>query len=523
MLVRSLRTDARRIGTHLLRGLFVVLIYGALLVAQEGSARVGAPGLGLFNWIIWLNFLAISLAGASFFSSVITEEKEEQTLGLLRMTGIGPLALLLGKSVPRLITAAVLLSLQLPFTLLAVTLGGVTIHQILAAYSTLMAYIVLIASVGLFCSVVCRRSRAASTLTVVFLIVFLIVAPATRAALAWPPNAQPRAALGPVGGALLEAVFFGLGWIVDASPFQRLRAIGQTGFAQPLVDYQVVSNLVFAAALFGLSWAVFERFNRGEASAGPERGFQFRRAGRLRRTGMMRAWGNPIVWKDFYFIAGGRNAVVAKLIVYGLIITGLIVWIAWMDSAWGDPLRIEREQVAGVMLVAGMLLLAVELALLSARVFHEEVKWKTLSTLLMLPKSTSAIAWSKVAGCLIGLVPAATCLLLGTIVGVDLVAEALEDIALDAGFPAVLFLLAQYLVMVYLTAFLSLFIGAGALPLAFFAVCFLNGCGISLFALSVRSSGRPDGMFLILSLIGLSIIAALHVAIGARLRRLAAQ
>ena len=54
----------------------------------------------------------------------MAEEKEEQTLGLLRMTGLSPLSILLGKSTSRLCGALLLLAAQFPFTIFAVTLGG---------------------------------------------------------------------------------------------------------------------------------------------------------------------------------------------------------------------------------------------------------------------------------------------------------------------------------------------------------------------------------------------------------------
>ena len=49
------------------------------------------------------------------------------------MAGISPIGILLGKTSPRLIAATMILSVQLPFTFLAITLGGVLTNQILAA------------------------------------------------------------------------------------------------------------------------------------------------------------------------------------------------------------------------------------------------------------------------------------------------------------------------------------------------------------------------------------------------------
>ena len=134
MLHRAIRLDARLWRTHLFRLGFALLVYFGLWYAQISTAvtLVGAPGLKLFHTMAWLNVVLISLAGISFFSTAITEEKEEETLGLLKLAGVNPLGLLLGKSTSRLLGAILLLLVQLPFTLLAITLGGVTLEQVVA-------------------------------------------------------------------------------------------------------------------------------------------------------------------------------------------------------------------------------------------------------------------------------------------------------------------------------------------------------------------------------------------------------
>jgi ABC-type multidrug transport system permease subunit len=514
LLIRSLRTDARMMRSHLLRLLFVGLIYVALLQAQEQSAWLGAPGLQFFWWIVWLNFGAITLAGASFFANVITEEKEEQTLGLLRMAGISPLSLLLGKSAPRLMTAVVLLSLQLPFTMLAITLGGVTMHQILAAYCSLLAYIVLLSSVGLFSSVVRATSRRASSLVVLFLLIFLILVPLARMIVGlagpnlpvWVPDET---------GAVLA-------WGAEASPFFRLRSILQTGFNEPLFDYQVLSNLVLAAVGFGLAWALFDKFNRSEAPAGPERGLLFGRRSRLRRLGTMRAWSNPLLWKDFYFIAGGKGALIGKFVIYGLLVAG-IIWLMDFGGAFtGSRPGEVREAVAVISMVMSLYLLGIELAVCAGRFLHEEVKWKTLSNLLMLPHSIPFLVYSKAAGCAITLAPAAFWFFFGAFVGPDMFADGVEEITRDEeGLAAFMFFAVQYLVFIHATALFSLFVGAGALPLALFVVFVLNMCCLSPFT---WGPGVSDGtaFFVMMSMLGMCITAVLHVLIGVRLRAIGA-
>ena len=174
LLTRALRVDARQLRNHLFRLAFVGFIYICLLVATFQSAFLGAPGLSFFSQIAWLNALFITCAGIGFFSSAITEEKEEETIGLLQMAGLNHLGILLGKSTSRLIQVMLLLVVQFPFMLLAVTLGGVTTLQIVAAYVDLLAYTVLLANVALVCSVVFQRGGNAAAFTTLLMVLYAI-------------------------------------------------------------------------------------------------------------------------------------------------------------------------------------------------------------------------------------------------------------------------------------------------------------------------------------------------------------
>lgn len=127
---RSLRADARSLASHLARFGLIVAIYIALCVGLEQSAWFGAPGLRFFTGIAYLNVTFMSLLGIGYFSTTISEEKEEHTLGLMLMAGISPLGILIGKSGGRLLQALLLIAVQYPFTLLAITMGGITTAQV---------------------------------------------------------------------------------------------------------------------------------------------------------------------------------------------------------------------------------------------------------------------------------------------------------------------------------------------------------------------------------------------------------
>src|SRR5262249_36578238 len=182
MLHRAVRLDARLLRTHLFRAGFAWLVYVSLLYTLWISQTLlGAPGLRMFEAMTWLNVVLISLAGVSFFATAITEEKEEDTLGLLKMAGVDPLRILLGETTRRLLGAVLPLLVQVPCPLLAIRLGGLTLGQVVAASFSLTAYTILLANIGLLCSVVFQRGGMASIVTGLVLILHLVAGAGVRA------------------------------------------------------------------------------------------------------------------------------------------------------------------------------------------------------------------------------------------------------------------------------------------------------------------------------------------------------
>src|SRR5438445_809501 len=70
----------------------LIMLFFVMIVRD--MSWLGAPGLQCFGCIATLQMAAISLVGLTYFGSAIAEEREEQTLGLLRMTDLNPLSIL---------------------------------------------------------------------------------------------------------------------------------------------------------------------------------------------------------------------------------------------------------------------------------------------------------------------------------------------------------------------------------------------------------------------------------------------
>ena len=465
LLTRSLRQDARQTRNHVFRLAFVAFIYLALLAATVTSGMFGAPGLRFFSQIAWLNMFFISCAGIGFFSSAITEEKEEETIGLLQMAGLNPLGILLGKSTSRLIQAAMLLVVQFPFSLLAVTLGGVTPHQILAAYVALLAYMILLANVALVFSTVCQRGgTAAGMTTLVFTIYFLL--PWGAKSLGTDLSSYGWSQSHWLEGTILSS----LDWIGSSSIWDRLVATTETAFNEPVFSRQVVTNSFGGLVCFLTAWLLFNPFTRSLTSQGVTRGLVLKSTSRIRFLSPGRCWALPLVWKDFQFIGGGYSFAVVKLIGYAAMLA-LVVYVNSIDSVTASGIRWGE---VGEMYVTCMgVAVVVEGCILAARVFHDEVRLQTLSSLLMLPRSIPYLAYSKALGCLMGLLPSVLCLALGALLlpGIDFdrVLEALVE-------PYLWGVVLSVMIFLHLIALLSLFVKWGALPLALMLMGPITSC-----------------------------------------------
>jgi ABC-type transport system involved in multi-copper enzyme maturation permease subunit len=508
LLTRSLRDSARLRRAHAVRLVSVLVLLGMLIEAHISSGGVGAPGLRLFHSICYLSIALISLAGLGFFASAIAEEKEEGTLGLLKLADLSTLSIVLGKSTSRLAIALVVFVGQIPFALLSITLGGLTAAQVWAAYVAMAAYLVLVANIALVWSVVCNRTSSASLLLLLTLLLGLFVAPTLHKSQA----GLERDKLVPVGNAAMDLVWGTSEFFDTNSIFTRVDTILTTGFDEPAVSMQVWTNLAAALVCFVLACLVFNRFTEYVGSTPGVRGTRVRRwSGRSIRSRPGRL---PLVWKDFYFLAGGPRAVIFKSVLYVLLIAGLFrmydwVWVlsyaSFQEAAW----------------FSAVLIAVAELLLCATRIFHSERAEGTLPCLLVLPRSLWSICYGKLTGCLLGSVPTILMFVALFVLLPDSMMR--EEDFFENFMPACM----MFLVLLHLTVFYSLIVRWGALPLAMGTLLLGGTCIVPIVATAVATiytAGEgPDGAFGPVLYTGCVLSGGLQVAIAVRLRAVAAQ
>lgn len=447
LLGRSLRVDARSWQMHAMRVALMLAIYAVLVFALWSSRRFGAPGFRFFQSLVWLNVVFLSLAAIGSFSTVITEEKEEDTLGLLQMAGINPLGILLGKTGVRLAQMLFLIALQYPFMLLTVTMGGVSPGQVQSAYLALTSYMLLLAGAGAFASTIAERNRIASVIMLGLLVLYGAFPFACRM------GGQAYIAYGILSTTSPLSVI--LAHIGSMCLYLQVSEILVSGFADTPLSTQVISNSVGGLLLFLLAWTLFPFCAAAVSTESQARGLLTVSRGRRRWFSPGRPWPFPFVWKDFHFVGGGLAMILVRIALYGglLIVSLVVVGIFWAQGP---------QHALAVFQFLLLLLVTLDLALLSSRVLHDEVRGQTLAVLVTLPHSLAGVIYGKWTGALLTGLPgliwlAAACL--GTSAGRQNTIELMDH-------PAGSFYVAHCLLTPHLAAVLATYLRWGSVTLA---------------------------------------------------------
>ncbi len=449
LFIRSLRDDTRSKALLWARvGLAVAVVF-AIFEARVMEWR-GVSGLDFFESLVWMNVVFIVVAGLSYFASAITEEKEEATLGLLRMTDLSPLAILLGKSTSRFVGGALLLLVQFPFALLAITLGGVHMSQVTGSYAILLAALFFACNAGLLASVISRRTGVAGVWSAGIMgawtcWMFLV---------AW-------GVLLLAGDHVLRSGSFS-GWLEE-----RFHGQCPVGAVNRLLNVSGIQFSVVEPCLwllgggvlaFMFSLVLFDRCcsESGEAAPGRAR----KAAGGAGRRGARRATGDAIAWRDFHFFHGGMRVVWIKSAVY---LAGAIYLAFEFTWSW-----FGHEFYFVMLFCLALGFIGLESAFAASRIYRIERKEKTLSSLLILPRDLEDVIRSKRRAVVRSLCPALAGLGIAAVPLVGpIVSNTLQHVEMLFYGPAVAFLtIAQFYFNLRLVAWFSLRMKWGGLPTA---------------------------------------------------------
>lgn len=440
----TLKMDSKSIYPHIVRAAFSFIMFFSISAAFIDSFGTSRTGLRFFELICYLNVLLITVSGVSYFVTAVTEEKDAGTFALLRLAGMTSLSITLGKSTSRLVSSLMLLVIQLPFTFLAITLGGVLWQQIIASYIALAAWMILVANFALFCSVRCATSgRAAGMAGAILALIFVLPDLIVNGLAAFPAGSVPNMVSKALNGIppALETI----------SVVSRLNTLLQTDSIVVFFGEQFWISIAIALVFFSISTLTLDFWSAPVGIDGPSDNPT------VRRWAVGRAWPMAIMWKEFLFFTGGRSFFLAKLISGGILFAGFIFW---QRSSGSDSVFVLRGEYAWIAFATFAAFLALEVLTYASGCLFYELRQATQSTLASIPLSGTRVLLEKSGGCMIALIPVVFWLCVTAFCG-------FEGIAQRCSMTMVI----SYLIMLsfssHVAVILSLYTRWAALPLTF--------------------------------------------------------
>ncbi len=447
--LRSLRQDSRLLRFHLLRLVVAVGVGVALVAACESMGFQEAPGRELLEALGWTNFWAVTIAGVLLFAPTITEEKEDQTLGLLRMTGIGPSSLLLGKALPKLGQLLLVLIVQLPLVWLTRTLGGVDWLLMMNVYLLVFGQLIGVVAISMLASVVMRTSAGAVVAAGV-LVCLWSLGPVTLA-----DELQFAANRGSVVWDMLHAV---ASFAAQMSLPVRMDALLRSGATVPGTPLALGANLTWVGLLCVLSVWSFNYWNPHESTQTELEWVQekwqrvwfwmthFRQARKgaepiipiisqpaspsepslptpmveshpveappsCRSRYSHRSWNNAIAWKDYFLLGGGVTGLRIRITVAGLGMIGIVMlasdlaYAVLVGIAVSDLNPRWFEEAMQAIMVCAIDAFFLDLLYLTVNLFAYELRRQTWESLQLLPLSLGTICRRKILGAACHLIP----------------------------------------------------------------------------------------------------------------------
>lgn len=201
---RELRVAARRRTSHAVRvaaaGIGIVIFGWMTLLFFQDAVPSTARGLRMFLTLFGFAFIYCLLSGARLTADCLSEEKREDTLGLLFLTDLKGYDVVLGKLVATSLNSLYGLLAILPVMALTTQLGGVTGDQLARAALVLLNTLFFSLTAGLCVSTVSRNERKAM-FAAVLVVLAATFGPLIFVALLanyWPGTFEQPAAMWPI-------------------------------------------------------------------------------------------------------------------------------------------------------------------------------------------------------------------------------------------------------------------------------------------------------------------------------------
>ena len=132
--------------------------------ARKTSSIDYASFLQIFKIVIFLPVILIIFVAPSFISGVISDERQRGTLEILLTTKMTTKSIVFGKFLSLFASIMLILVSQLPIIAILFLYGGITVLDIIKLVINFFVFVVLIISMGIFCSSIARKTSVATAI-----------------------------------------------------------------------------------------------------------------------------------------------------------------------------------------------------------------------------------------------------------------------------------------------------------------------------------------------------------------------
>ncbi len=145
-------------------GFTLIEMNGVVDYARKTSNIDYTSFLQIFKIVVFVPVVLLIFVGPSFISGAISDERHRGTLEILLTTKMTAKSIVVGKFLSLLVSIMIILVSQLPISAILFLYGGITLGDIVKLTLNFFVFVVLLISMGIFCSSISRKTSIATAL-----------------------------------------------------------------------------------------------------------------------------------------------------------------------------------------------------------------------------------------------------------------------------------------------------------------------------------------------------------------------
>jgi ABC-2 type transport system permease protein len=191
--MRTIRSPLAITGYVLVLGGLGWAAFANMAASAQGSfGQAATYGQSLFVFLVFVQVIVLTFLTPAFTAGAISGERERQTIDLLFVTRLRPVAILWGKLVASMSFVVLLLLLSVPIFSMVFLFGGIELDQVVTAFLLTAVCALTLGALGLFCSTLTSRTLFATVSA--YLAALLLVFGTVLWGLLFPNETDPQSA-----------------------------------------------------------------------------------------------------------------------------------------------------------------------------------------------------------------------------------------------------------------------------------------------------------------------------------------